>query len=255
MKRTLYIFLFLWLLVPIGRANEVQETVACGRWVTLTATPDKGYHFVRWSDGNTDNPRRMYISGDVDVQAEFARSCDELQFPVLRLYDWVLMLNVDSLHRAGYRFEESDVTWYRIVGGTDVPLSTGYYLTMDQSLVGTGSYYATVALRGAPLRDYICDSLQRTEIVDYEWKGRAPTRQPELHPTQVRLGEQMMLTGLRPDRPSHVLVYDVSGRIVADFTTDGEERIPLTAAMVEGVYLVRVEEEEQYWILRYVATH
>lgn len=37
----------------------------------LTATPDYGYHFARWSDGNTDNPREIVWTQDTTITAEF----------------------------------------------------------------------------------------------------------------------------------------------------------------------------------------
>ena len=39
--------------------------------VTITAIPNYGYHFTRWSDGNTDNPRRVRMMGDFTYVAEF----------------------------------------------------------------------------------------------------------------------------------------------------------------------------------------
>ncbi|MBR5168827.1 MAG: leucine-rich repeat protein [Salinivirgaceae bacterium] len=39
--------------------------------VTITATPAAGYHFVSWSDGNTDNPRIINANGDLDLSAVF----------------------------------------------------------------------------------------------------------------------------------------------------------------------------------------
>ena len=41
-------------------------------FVTLTVTPDYGYHFTQWSDGNTDNPRVFQITKDTTFTAEFA---------------------------------------------------------------------------------------------------------------------------------------------------------------------------------------
>jgi len=39
----------------------------------ITAVPDAGYHFVQWSDSNTDNPRQdKYVTGTITVSAEFA---------------------------------------------------------------------------------------------------------------------------------------------------------------------------------------
>ena len=41
-------------------------------FVTLTATPDYGYHFTQWSDGLKDNPRIAQITQDTTFTAEFA---------------------------------------------------------------------------------------------------------------------------------------------------------------------------------------
>jgi hypothetical protein len=40
--------------------------------VTLTATPNYGYHFTQWSDGNTDNPRTIVLTQDTTFTAEYA---------------------------------------------------------------------------------------------------------------------------------------------------------------------------------------
>lgn len=40
----------------------------------ISATPNYGYYFVRWSDGNTDNPRSLVLTQDTVLVAEFARA-------------------------------------------------------------------------------------------------------------------------------------------------------------------------------------
>ncbi len=45
-----------------------------GTTVTLTAKPNFGYHFTRWSDGNTDNPRTIVLTCDTTFTAEFAQT-------------------------------------------------------------------------------------------------------------------------------------------------------------------------------------
>ena len=40
----------------------------------LTATPDYGYHFVKWSDGSTSNPRAIELTQDTTFTAEFAKN-------------------------------------------------------------------------------------------------------------------------------------------------------------------------------------
>lgn len=42
--------------------------------VTLTATPNEGYEFVAWNDGNTDNPREITVTADAQYTATFQAS-------------------------------------------------------------------------------------------------------------------------------------------------------------------------------------
>ena len=39
--------------------------------VEIAAIPDKGFRFVRWDDGNTDNPRTVVIAGEMQFVATF----------------------------------------------------------------------------------------------------------------------------------------------------------------------------------------
>lgn len=40
----------------------------------LTATPQEGYRFARWNDGNTENPRTVLVTESVNLVAEFVSS-------------------------------------------------------------------------------------------------------------------------------------------------------------------------------------
>ncbi len=42
--------------------------------VTLSVSSDYGYHFTKWSDGNTDNPRTFVLTQDTTFTAEFAKN-------------------------------------------------------------------------------------------------------------------------------------------------------------------------------------
>ena len=47
----------------IGNGTVTEGgTYAEGTEITLTATPDEGYQFTQWSDGNTDNPRALVLT-------------------------------------------------------------------------------------------------------------------------------------------------------------------------------------------------
>ena len=64
--------------ITVTSANPTMGTVTGGgtynggTTATLTATPNTGYHFVQWQDGNTQNPRTITVTGDATYTATFA---------------------------------------------------------------------------------------------------------------------------------------------------------------------------------------
>jgi hypothetical protein len=54
----------------MGSATITQEP-ACGTPAIIVATPNDGYFFSQWSDGNTDNPRTLTVNEDIELAAEF----------------------------------------------------------------------------------------------------------------------------------------------------------------------------------------
>ena len=55
----------------ISGASSTPTGVAEGN-VTITAVPNEYRHFVRWADGNKDNPRTIYLTKDTTMEAIFA---------------------------------------------------------------------------------------------------------------------------------------------------------------------------------------
>ena len=51
---------------------KIDNINACG--CQISAEPNYGYHFVRWSDGNTENPRHFVLTQDTTFAAEFAQT-------------------------------------------------------------------------------------------------------------------------------------------------------------------------------------
>ena len=64
--------------VTVTSADENMGTVSGSNTyvgnttATLTATPVEHYHFLQWSDGNTDNPRTLTVVRDSNLTATFA---------------------------------------------------------------------------------------------------------------------------------------------------------------------------------------
>ena len=56
-------------------------TYNAGTEISITATPNDGYHFVSWNDANTDNPRTLIVTSDSTFVATFVRN----QFTIIVL--------------------------------------------------------------------------------------------------------------------------------------------------------------------------
>lgn len=93
--------------------------------VTLTATANYGYHFIRWTDWNTDNPRTVQVTGDATYTAVFekntytitAQSANSIQGSVHAPYqaEYLDQVSLNVYPNVGYHFTQ----W--IDGNTDNP--------------------------------------------------------------------------------------------------------------------------------------
>ena len=79
----------------------------------LIATPYNGYHFVKWSDGNTDNPRTFELTRDTTFTALFAPNqctvslhCDDNQGSVegAGVFDYLTEVQISATPAYGYHF-------------------------------------------------------------------------------------------------------------------------------------------------------
>ena len=77
MKRIVQILLVLapWV---VCAQPEAHWDIACGEEYELTAVAEDGYRFVQWSDGNTDNPRMITATENMEVEAVFERVASDI---------------------------------------------------------------------------------------------------------------------------------------------------------------------------------
>lgn len=61
---------------------EGAGTYKSGTEVTLVATPDEGYHFVKWSNDITDNPYKFNIEENMELSAVFEASIYKIIYMV-----------------------------------------------------------------------------------------------------------------------------------------------------------------------------
>lgn len=233
--------------------------VDCGSWVQLVATPYEDHHFVEWSDHNTEPNRLLQVNEDAHYIAYFAANCEEYaNWPVVSLYDWLLMLNVQAINDLGYYVSPAAVTWYRVVGTPDdmhtaFPqddqlIGQGYYLTLAQNLQGTGDYYAVADVSNA--QGMLCDGLMRSTIAHYAHSGQR--HQVALNPNQALAGETLWIVGLDPAEQTTIRVYSTTGQLLATYTSVGADTYLLQAAYVAGCYQVRFESPSLNETLRYI---
>ena len=259
LKRTYSILIAISMALGV-HAMDIEAP--CGSWYQLTAMPQPDYHFLKWSDGNTEQIRQIQVNENATYIAFFAANCGDYgNLPIVALYDWLLMLDVRSVQARGYYFEPEHVSWYCVKGEIDsidsdkprddVFYGTGYYLTLDSSLVGTGDYYAVVDVSHSP-SGVLCHGLMRSIIAHYASMGKAGMR-PILNPTIARSGETLTLSGLNDTQPVMLTLYDINGHLVAQRTVH-DTRYQFEAPVVAGCYCLVVATKEERCVIRFIVS-
>ncbi len=82
----------------------------------INAVAAANYRFDHWSDGNTDNPRSLYVTGDTSLVAYFksATSIQEMQDANVKVYVSGNSIVVEFAYAQGY--ENEMVTVYDVLG-------------------------------------------------------------------------------------------------------------------------------------------
>ncbi len=112
---------------------ESANVIKCnsGQQINVSAIPDKHRHFVRWTDGNTDNPRLVTVTKDTTLTAEFAQTfsgqCGE------NLY-WKHEGHTLTISGTGnmYDYNENDMPWLLFRDTTDVVI-------LERGITGIGN--------------------------------------------------------------------------------------------------------------------
>lgn len=88
------------------------------REITISAAPDKGYHFVKWSDDTTDNPYTITLTSATEIQPVYAANSYSIAYDKNSneatgadvtaqtgiVYDTSVKLNKNTYSRTGWRF-------------------------------------------------------------------------------------------------------------------------------------------------------
>lgn len=241
---------------------DTTLTLPCGDRIEVEAVPVADFHFAGWSDGSRVARRRVTAGEEpIEVRASFDPDCYEYaNWPVVALYDWLLMVNVNEINALGYFPKEDHVVWYKVVDTPDnmqgerFPkddrvVGTGFYLTIDRNMRNTSDYYYVVDVSSAI--GMLCDTKMRSEVVSYTRKA-SHVSALRLAPSVVSAGEEMVLDGVDAAADTRVVVYDAAGRVMMDQSVSGDERYSIPTAMQPGCYVMRVENESQSQVFRFI---
>lgn len=96
--------------VRITKAPSCEK----GSSAIFEAVANKGYRFVRWNDGNTDNPRTVIVDKDTTFTAEFGVVCTisatcDLQRGIVTgggTYDYGTQITLHAIPNSGYEFSQ-----------------------------------------------------------------------------------------------------------------------------------------------------
>lgn len=109
--------------VSVSANNEEWGTVSGGGTYnhgatdTLTATPNDGYKFVKWNDGNTDNPRTITVTKKATYTATFEK-LEDVEFS-----NPSILTIGETYGKLSYQLEMPNDRWYWIVLPYDVNVS------------------------------------------------------------------------------------------------------------------------------------
>lgn len=246
----------------VMEGTDTTLTLPCSDVFDVEAEAVEDFHFVGWTDGNKSAKRRITVEEGAVVLAEFAPNCYEYaQWPLVTLYDWIIMLDVNSVNELGYFPKEDHVVWYRVEGGQpddmqaakfphdDRMVGTGFYLTIDRNMRNTGDYYCVVDVSTSV--GTLCDTKMRSELVTY---SKSSSHAPALHLNSI--GESgldgIVLSGVNPDEQTTMSIYDAAGRVVWMRTIEGQCEYALPQMPMAGCYVLRVNSESVSEVFRYI---
>ena len=103
-----------------GGFAKITSSDCSSNTITIEATTQstESYEFVRWSDGNTENPRTMTMTEDINLTAEFSTrtytisvTCDPQQGKVTGggEYTYHTDVTIEAIPNEGYEFDYWDV--------------------------------------------------------------------------------------------------------------------------------------------------
>ena len=193
---------------------DEAEVYAENTEVTLTATPATGYHFVQWSDENTDNPRTITMTENTTLTATFA------------VNTYSLLVDVNDEAMGSVEIADEAETYEH---GTEVVLTATpaeNYKFVKWSDENTDNPRTITMTENTTLTAIFADNSEGPDAIAEAQVGNA----------RVFAGEKRII--VKNAAEAMVEVYDVTGRTIVK-----AQRVADTAIFAvpqTGMYIVRV---------------
>lgn len=203
-------------------------TYNSGATATLTAIANNGYHFVRWNDNDTSNPRAITVTGNATYTAYFeANQSTSYTIAVVSqnpsmgavtgggTFSAGISTTITAEPFSGYRFvqwQDGNTQRIRTITVIDNATYTAYFDYLNGIDDITDADDVKVYARGGRI------------VIDFSGYLAAGSRQP-------------------------IIVYDVRGRVIKRATDCGQHaaiEIPVTSA---GVYMVKIGNGKPHKVL------
>lgn len=175
----------------------------------LTANANETYHFVHWSDGNTDNPRNYIVTGNATITATFA---------------------IDTFHVS---VVSNNIAYGGVSGEGDYQYGTPATVT---ATAYTGYHFSQWS-NGITANPYTFAVLQDSELTAFfvEDGIQGIDDNVELDNVQIYIQNgQVIILG----SDEYVYLYDISGRLLS--TKQSEEPQIQFDIPTSGAYLIKV---------------
>lgn len=190
-----------------------------GDTATLTATPECGYIFSRWSDGNTDNPRLLVVTTDREISAIFSRDVDTLVIrDTLRHRLEVVSHQETGITVGSGRYSDSTV-----VEIAAIPVCGNHFVSWSDGNTDN------------PRHILVTEDISLTATFDADDVGITTVN--ALPPTITTEGSTITIQGVAGSR---VRIYDTLGRLLGSAAhVAATHRFRVSA---RGVYMVQVDD-------------
>ena len=202
-----------------------------GTTVTITATPNEGYYFDRWNDGNTDSVRTVTVTGNITYTANFAANGTHNNYYVVSV-------------------SANNPAWGTVTGGGEYMEGATATIT---ATANTGYHFEawndgnTDAIRTFTVTEsvsFVANFAANTGIDNVEVYTMT------LYPNPASNTVTVSFEGI--EGQTMVEIVDISGRTVVSESTSESQTTLNIGKLAQGAYFVRVTGEKATAVSRLI---